>query len=463
MIDWYEKLLEGLYYNPLSRGEFVLMDGKQPVAGFTPHAMSEQHWGPKHVHLEDLRALRKGGGKQLMELICTRADELGITFSGLCKPLDSQVYGRKMALKKLLAWYKAFGFESQGGNSEHGYDIIRKPRGYKTNPIFPKDWDHGHKPDNQVRYKRGDQVRVKESPGREFGGWIGTVVMVRKPIFTTPLSYKVWFNTGGFGMERWLYPHELEDVEFADNPVFPKEWHGHQKFKVGDVVVITHGGWKHVVGRIEEIHPNNTQLYLIRYDARPHSVVWVTNDMIEHFDMPGGKLSFEDNPIFGPEWSDRGPKFRRWAYVRVTNPLRDFFGWTGQIQQVRGKEGDVHVYGVYFGVIIGDYTEDELELAQDKPIIGPPEGEGEYTENPIFDKEWMSRRGFWEAPKDKQHPIGTKVKPIDPEAPQYDRKGVIDFVRESSSWPGIFLHRVDFGWEQKFWYLYHELEVIPPP
>lgn len=124
--DLLDKMLEGFWGNPLNPREAVLVDGAgEPIAGVTLHHMNEAAWGPKYLHLEEVRALKPGGGRAAMELLIERADAYCATIAGTVKPLPAYIYGmKKMPQRKLMAWYKEFGFVPEDPGS---HDIIRHP------------------------------------------------------------------------------------------------------------------------------------------------------------------------------------------------------------------------------------------------------------------------------------------------------------------------------------------------
>lgn len=119
-----EAMLDGLWVNPLDGRERILSDKKgNPIAGVILWDLDAHSWGPSHLHLEEIRSLKKGGARKLMEILVERADSLGATLSGVAKPLYSPVYKSKMPIGKLKRWYKEFGFDVEGD------EIRREPKG----------------------------------------------------------------------------------------------------------------------------------------------------------------------------------------------------------------------------------------------------------------------------------------------------------------------------------------------
>lgn len=130
MSELLEAMLEGLYLNPLDPRERVLLDGEgNPLAGVTLHHMNPGAWGHNYLHMEEIRGFVKGGARKLMEILIERADQYGATLAGHVKPLPAQAYGlKKMPKRKLIAWYKKFGFEREKFGSRPTDDMIRRPR-----------------------------------------------------------------------------------------------------------------------------------------------------------------------------------------------------------------------------------------------------------------------------------------------------------------------------------------------
>lgn len=119
-----EKMLDGFFQNPINPREAILTDRSgEPLGGVTLHHMDERSWGKNHLHLEEVRALSPGGGRLVMEILIDRADALCATISGTVKSLPAYAYNmKKMPQRKLVNWYKQFGFKT-----ERDTDITRYP------------------------------------------------------------------------------------------------------------------------------------------------------------------------------------------------------------------------------------------------------------------------------------------------------------------------------------------------
>lgn len=111
--DLARAMLEGLYQNPFDPREWILLDKSgEPLSGVQLSQLNPSCWGPNNIHLHFVRAIRKGGGRALMELLVQRADELGATLTGDIKPMRAAAYGmKKMSKQALRKWYRQFGFK----------------------------------------------------------------------------------------------------------------------------------------------------------------------------------------------------------------------------------------------------------------------------------------------------------------------------------------------------------------
>jgi hypothetical protein len=83
------------------------------------------------VHISDVLALekRQGAGKAAMQFLCGLADKHGVTLDLTAKAyMDKHSSPETMDTKNLKKWYVSFGFVSQGGYEEDGFDMERKPK-----------------------------------------------------------------------------------------------------------------------------------------------------------------------------------------------------------------------------------------------------------------------------------------------------------------------------------------------
>jgi hypothetical protein len=123
-------MVEDLAPHPFSRGQWVLVDPDNEAGAVVEMAhLSPEQWGENHIHISDIRALRPGGGRDLMTYIVDKADELGAMISLIAKPLPA-IPGAaiKMTKAKLRKWYQGFGFVRQRkSDGKLGDKMVRMP------------------------------------------------------------------------------------------------------------------------------------------------------------------------------------------------------------------------------------------------------------------------------------------------------------------------------------------------
>ena len=119
-------MLEGFFRNPINPREWVLLDKRgNPLAGVTLHHMNSASWGLNYLHLEEIRAMTKGGGRKAMELLIEHADLLCATIGATVEPLRAAAYKmKKLSKRRLMDWYKDLGFVQERGG---GFEIVRYP------------------------------------------------------------------------------------------------------------------------------------------------------------------------------------------------------------------------------------------------------------------------------------------------------------------------------------------------
>ena len=104
MISNFETLSEP---NPLSNNERILgKDGKKAGVKMYPTFNG--------IHIEDLRSITRGGGREAMTQIADMADEYNVALTGWAIPLPSSPDGRagkKLTVDRLKKWYAEFGFK----------------------------------------------------------------------------------------------------------------------------------------------------------------------------------------------------------------------------------------------------------------------------------------------------------------------------------------------------------------
>lgn len=105
---------------------FGNLDGDGPLGGIT---LSN---GSDHVWINDLRSIRRGGGKLCMAIIIHAADQDGIRLMLNATPTDGTTGGLKMSVAALEAWYEKLGFQK-----DEGMDVmVREPR------VLQRDYKH---------------------------------------------------------------------------------------------------------------------------------------------------------------------------------------------------------------------------------------------------------------------------------------------------------------------------------
>jgi ribosomal protein L21E len=123
-------LLEGSVFNPFSaKSEPLFMyfeEGTDDPYGMISLKYHPPIWGKNTVHIAIVVALKKGGGRRVMEKIIAKADQHGITLEGTAVPQKSGYYQTRLwSKKKLIDWYNQFGFIEKPPRSGQ---ISRKPR-----------------------------------------------------------------------------------------------------------------------------------------------------------------------------------------------------------------------------------------------------------------------------------------------------------------------------------------------
>jgi hypothetical protein len=100
--------------NPLNEREMLI---GTPTGGVTLKI------GMDGIHVHDLRAIERSGGRKALEAVLKIADDHGLQVGLNAIPGESHA-GKKMTEAKLRAWYRGFGFEAERG----GTYMVRKPQ-----------------------------------------------------------------------------------------------------------------------------------------------------------------------------------------------------------------------------------------------------------------------------------------------------------------------------------------------
>jgi hypothetical protein len=100
--------------NPLNERELLI---GTPTGGVTLKVAMDG------IHVHDLRAIERSGGRKALEAVLKIADDHGLQVGLNAVPGESYA-GKKMTEAKLRAWYRGFGFEAERG----GTYMVRKPQ-----------------------------------------------------------------------------------------------------------------------------------------------------------------------------------------------------------------------------------------------------------------------------------------------------------------------------------------------
>lgn len=112
-----DELEEQCTINPLNDRAIVWQNKAVLVIGRSP---SEPH---DHVELNDIHAMVRGGGALAMKMLCELADKHGVSLYLYAKGYDT------VPTKKLVEFYKRFGFDDFGVDLRYLDDVAKLPGG----------------------------------------------------------------------------------------------------------------------------------------------------------------------------------------------------------------------------------------------------------------------------------------------------------------------------------------------
>lgn len=117
-----EKLTEDYVAKVRTWGAANFIDPRETVIDNEAIVEVRPQWGK--VYLTGLRVVeqKKGTGTRLMTRLTQLADEMGVTLTLNARPLDVPPGQKKIPQKKLVEFYKRFGFTGRAS------DMARKPR-----------------------------------------------------------------------------------------------------------------------------------------------------------------------------------------------------------------------------------------------------------------------------------------------------------------------------------------------
>lgn len=90
-------------------------------------------FGENRVHIHNVVANVKGGGRKAMEVICQNADKVGITLTLNACPLRTDLYSTPLDTQTLVKWYENFGFTKRATRA-----VLNEcdPMPHSTNPLW---------------------------------------------------------------------------------------------------------------------------------------------------------------------------------------------------------------------------------------------------------------------------------------------------------------------------------------
>jgi len=376
--DFIKILTEGTLINPLSPNyslQYVFHEGEEPLA-LVELDYKPAIWGPDSVWLAFITALSKGGGRKTMEILIERADRHGITLKGDVVPVKSGFHKKKYPVRKLVDWYKQFGFKV---TSKIGHEIERKPKqGMAENPVYPKKW-----PDDRPRkFKKGDKVIVAaEALSPSWTSSREATVMYSAHGYRG-IMYMVGLSTGG---EDWFYGEDLKHAGYEENPIYRKHWTGSPQFKVGDRVRTNKKGHPWITkGRVIKVEKVSLGVhadpyYLYHLDAGTEYPAQIVEEYLEY------DKDYTSNPIYPKQWPTQTPgRFQVGDLVKIVDDAIMWRSHTGRVVNTSGLTYKVEIDGQRRGIAAWF---DGWEL---KHIPA-----AEYTENPVHAmKDWYAANRF---------------------------------------------------------------------
>lgn len=107
--DWHH---EGTSENPFNERQRVVTAGD--ATGI--YSVREDPARLNHYHVQDVRAVTRGGGRAAMEHLTRMADRHQVSLQLVAEPLRPQGDGIKMTRAKLQSWYQSHGFRPRQGD-----------------------------------------------------------------------------------------------------------------------------------------------------------------------------------------------------------------------------------------------------------------------------------------------------------------------------------------------------------
>lgn len=108
--DWHH---EGTVENPLNSRQRVVRSGDATGV----YRLREDPTRLNHFHVDDVRAVTRGGGRAAMEHLTRMADQKRVSLQLVAEPLNpGGGEGIKMSRRQLRGWYHEFGFRPKQGD-----------------------------------------------------------------------------------------------------------------------------------------------------------------------------------------------------------------------------------------------------------------------------------------------------------------------------------------------------------
>jgi hypothetical protein len=93
-------------------------------------------FGENRVHIHNIAANVKGGGRRAMEIICQNADKVGIVLTLNACPLRTDLYSAPLDTQILVKWYENFGFKRTIARAALDLNAGDANLPYSTSPIW---------------------------------------------------------------------------------------------------------------------------------------------------------------------------------------------------------------------------------------------------------------------------------------------------------------------------------------
>lgn len=182
--------------------------------------------GDEGVHIEELVAITRGGGRKAMEFLTELADKHGVVLDLYASPLPGvRDQHLKRTQKQLMAWYREFGFEGYLEPGEHRVrskespDMTRPPKGrepFGKRKKVRKLWEVFK------GWSEAEHPRIKDGPGGSPDGRFAP-----KAVTSWTTSDHIPEALHGVAFAPWAAPHDLAgwakipDVPGADGTPMP--------------------------------------------------------------------------------------------------------------------------------------------------------------------------------------------------------------------------------------------------